>query len=587
MKKFLAFMLCFLIVSCSSVTVFASGTAIADGTVLYSATFDGSTNAPKNLEDAGLALCEAQSSFKAEIGKSGLLSVSQSDKYSNIGFKEDVVGNLDTYTMQVTFRWVDPFTNAAAGINPCVGGYDSVNNTRSAINATNVRFNSYRTDITATSASAKSGQPMVEYYGHLDKTVYDAWKPEANAYDSIPGNWVTVSVEVSEGALGKVTVAVVGLEPVIFEKPADVGADNLVIPDGNPYLRFGNAFKLEIYDIRLVAGINVQNMQTPTLPARPTLQTGSSAEVDTGNVLYYQRFNKAFGLTRLNATGLMAYSDMDARVTIDEDGYLKVDNATGAKNYKNTIKLPDVVPDGLASYTWEMKFRYISSQNHGCITPSWGENGTSTKLGLALRYNQNGKFDNVATSATDPVNSNAVASWLADDFGAGSWINMKIAVKDGFLYTITITVDDKYSGQQITWSTDSPEYSSLIPFDEEMIIRVGPETVAQFASIRVVEGVDYTEYKGDYATTSYSGHADSAAVEEKEDVQGPTVNEQKPPVQQQKPNNDTVAAPEAESETETTEEKKGCGGFATSSVAVMGVMTAICGAMLIKRKKKE
>lgn len=584
MKKILAFILCCLIVSCSAVTVFASGTVIADGTVLYSATFDGSANAPKNLEDAGLVLCEAHSSFTAEINENGGLSIAQREKYSNIGFKNDVVGDVNTYTMQVTFRWTDPFTNAAAGINPCVGGYDSTNNSRTALNATNVRFNSYREDITNTSATAKSGQPMVEYYGKLDTTVYETWKPEANAYDQIPGNWVTVSVEVNGGDLGKVTVAVVGIEAVSFEAPLV----DTAIPDGNPYLRFGNAFELEIYDIRLVAGINVQNMQTPTLPARPTLQTGSATEVDTGNVLYYQKFNKAFGLAGLNATGLMAYSDMAERVTIDESGYLKVDNATGEKNYKNMIKLPDVVPDGLASYTWEMKFRYISSQNHGCITPSWGENGTSTKLGLALRYNQTGKFDNVATSNTEPVNSNAVAAWLADEFGAGGWINMKIAVKDGFLYNVSITVDDKYSGQQITWSTDSPEYSTLIPFNEAMIFRVGPETVAQFEIIRVVEGVDYTEYKGDYATTSYSGHADSAAVEEEKDVQGPTVNEQAPPpAQQQKPNSDTVAATEAESETVAVEEKKGCGSFAGSAITVIGVTLATCGVALVKRKKKE
>lgn len=584
MKKILAFILCFLIVSCSAIPAFASGTAVADGTVLYSATFDGSTNAPKNLDDAELVPCQAQSSFSATVNASGGLTVSQTSGYSNLGFKNDVVGDLDTYTMQVTFRWVDPFTNAAAGINPCVAGYDSVNNTRTAINATNVRFNTYRADMTNTSSSAKSGQPMVEYYGVLDKTVYDAWKPEANAYDSIPGNWVTVSVEVEGGVLGKFSVAVEGITTIEFEAPLV----ETEIPAGNPYIRFGNALELEIYDIRVVAGADVQNMQTPTLPARPTLQTGQASSVNSGNVLYYQRFNEAFNMSSLNSTGLLAFSDMSERVTIDEDGYLRVDNATGEKNYKNMIKLPDVIPDGLATYTWEIKFRYISSQNHGCITPSWGENGKSTKLGLALRYNQNGKFDNVATSATEPVNNNAVAAWLADDFGAGGWVNMKIAVKDGFLYNVSITVDDKYSGQQITWSTDSPEYSTLIPFNEAMIFRVGPETVAQFEIIRVVEGVDYTEYKGDYATTSYSGHADSAAVEEEKDVQGPTVNEQAPPpAQQQKPNSDTVAATEAESETVAVEEKKGCGSFAGSAITVIGVTLATCGVALVKRKKKE
>ena len=367
MKKILAFILCFLIVSCSAIPAFASGRAVADGTVLYSATFDGSTNAPKNLDDAELVPCQAQSSFSATVNANGGLTVSQTSGYSNLGFKNDVVGDLDTYTMQVTFRWVDPFTNAAAGINPCVGGYDSVNNTRTAINATNVRFNSYRADMTNTSSSAKSGQPMVEYYGVLDKTVYNAWKPEANAYDSIPGNWVTVSVEVEGGELGKFYVAVEGITTPEFEAPL-VETER---PAGNPYIRFGNAFELEIYDIRLVAGVNVQNMQTPILPTRPTLQTGSSTDVNDGNVLYYQRFNEAFGMSGLNPTGLKVFNGMSERVTIDDDGYLRVDNATGEKNYKNMIKLPDVIPDGLATYTWEMKFRYISSQNHGCITPSW------------------------------------------------------------------------------------------------------------------------------------------------------------------------------------------------------------------------
>ena len=583
MKKVLALILCLLIVSCSAVTVFANEAPIADGTVLYSATFDGSASAPKSIDDAGLVPCKEQASFNAVVNENGSLTVSQNGGYSNLGFKNDVVGDLDTYTMQVTFRWVDPFTNAAAGINPCVAGYDSVKNERTAINATNVRFNTYRADMTNTDSSAKAGQPMVEYYGLLDKSVYNAWKPEANAYDSIPGNWITISVEVDDGELGKFTVAVAGFGTTEFEAPLV----ETTVPDGNPYLRFGNAFELEIYDIRLFAGVNVQNMQTPTPPARPTLQTGSSTSTSAGNVLYYQRFNEAFDMSGLNSTGLLVFSDVADSVTIDEDGYLKIDNATGDKKYRSMVKLPDVLPEGLATYTLELKFRYISSLNHGGITPSWGENGTSVKLGLNLRYNQNGKFDNVATA--EPVNSNAVAAWLADDFGPGGWVNMKVAVKDGFLYNITVTVDDKYSGQQITWTTDSPEYSSLIPFDQQMILRVGPETVAQFASIRLVEGVDYTEYTGDYATTSYSGHSDSLVVEEEtSDIKGPTVNEQAPPTQQQTPTKDTEAATtDSEAQTTAEEENTGCGGFAVSSVAVIGAVSAICSTALIKRKKKE
>ena len=139
---------------------------------------------------------------------------------------------------------------------------------------------------------------------------------------------------------------------------------------------------------------------------------------------------------------------MADRVSIDEEGYLRVDNATSERTYKNMLKLPDVIKEGLATYTWEVKFRYISSLNHGCIIPAWGESGSSVTLGLALRYNQNGKFDNVATE--EPVDSNAMATWLADEFGAGGWINMKIAVKDGFLDSVSIAVEDKYSGQQIT-----------------------------------------------------------------------------------------------------------------------------------------
>ena len=86
MKKVLALILCLLIVSCSAVTVFANEAPIADGTVLYSATFDGSASAPKSIDDAGLVPCKEQASFNAVVNENVSLTVSQNGGYSNLGF---------------------------------------------------------------------------------------------------------------------------------------------------------------------------------------------------------------------------------------------------------------------------------------------------------------------------------------------------------------------------------------------------------------------------------------------------------------------------------------------------------------------
>ena len=583
MKKILAFTLCVIMVLCSAVTVFANGT-VEDGTVLYSATFDGKQGSPKSLEEAGLELYQAQATFSAVVDEeSGLLSITETaGGRSNIAWKNDVVGDVTTYTMQMTFRWNGTNILNGAEMNAVVSGYVRAENDgeTTQLNKIDPTMLYYKTNANAN----------VKGYGDLSAEATAAWKPEANVHDDIPGNWTTITIEVNEGKLGKYTVAVVGADPVIFEAPTG-DYENYTIPEGNPFIRMGaKTFGAEIYDLRIVKGIN-QNVQPPELPARPTLQTGAAVEVNTGNVLYYQRFNKAFNMTDLNSTGLSVFSEAEGYVSIDEDGYLFVNNATGAKAYKNTFKIPDVIPDGLATFTWESKFRYtqVNDNSTGGMNFTWLNEATNARVGLFLRYSANGKFDNVAE--TEPIDASVAAAWMAD-YGVGGWVTMKIAIKDGALYKVTISVEDIYSGQELIWETTSPELTSILPIQDSMIFRFGKETAAQFAYLRIVEGVDYTEYKGEYATKSYSGHEDSAAVEEEEEIDIPTVNDQKPIDNGNKDNQnetkDTENVTESnEIETEPVSENKGCGGFATSAVAVMGVMTAVCGATLVKRKKDE
>ncbi len=574
MKKILAFTLCLVMVLCSAVTVFAD-TSAADGTVLYSATFDGKQGSPKSLDEAGLELYQAQTTFSAEINEDGHLFVKESaGGRSNIAWKNDVVGDVDTYTMQMTFRWSGTNVLNDAEMNAVVSGYvraESEGET-TVLNKIDPTMLYYKT----------SGNATVKGYGELSAEATAAWKPEANTVDDIPGNWTTITIEVNQGKLGKYTVAVVGAEPVVFEAPTGQ-YENYEIPEGNPFIRMGaKTFGAEIYDLRIVKGVGV-DMQTPTLPERPTLQTGEEITANDGNVLYYQRFNKAFNMTDLDSSGLLAYDDAKTNISIDENGYLFVDNV-GNKAYKNMFKLPDVVPNGLASFTWETKFRYteVNDNSTGGLNFTWIDDA-GTRVGFFLRYNAAGKFDSIAT-----VDANVAAAWMAD-YGVGGWTTVKIAVKDGALYKVSISVVDVLSGQELTWETDAPEHNSILPINDSIAFRFGKDTAAQFEYIRIVEGVDYTEYKGEYATKSYSGHEDSAAVEDEDNsnIDVPTVNDQKPVGNGNKDTTQVTEPVTENSETEAVEETKGCGGFASSTIAVMGVMTVICGATLIKRKKKE
>lgn len=574
MKKILAFTLCLVMILCAAMPIFADD--VANGTILYSATFDGKEGSPKSLEEAGLELFQATTTLVVEFNEDGHLFVKETaGGRSNIAWKNDVVGDVDTYTMQMTFRWSGTNVLSGAEMNPVVSGYVRAENEgeTSTLNKIDPTMIAYKT----------SGNATVKGYGDISAEASKAWMTEANATDDIPGNWTTITIEVNQGKLGKYTVAVVGAEPVVFEAPTA----EFSIPEGNPFIRMGaKTFGAEIYDLRIVKGIGV-DMKTPTLPARPTLQQGTVVEANDGNVLYYQKFNKGFNMTDVNSTGLSVFDDAKPYVSIDENGYLFVNNVTGKKAYKNMFKLPDVVPEGLAEFTWETKFRYteVNDNSTGGMNFMW-INDADERVGFFLRYSAAGKFDSVAT-----VDANVAAAWMAD-YGVGGWTTVKIAVKDAKLYKVSITVEDVLSGQELTWETDAPEYVSVLPISGHIAFRFGKESAAQFDYIRLVEGVDYTEYKGEYATKSYSGHLDSAAVEDEDDsdIDIPTVNDQKPPVQQ-KPDDTTEtqnnnAAP-VESDTTDTEKESGCGGFANTSVAFMGVAIVGLAACVAKRKREE
>ena len=126
----------------------------------------------------------------------------------------------------------------------------------------------------------------------------------------------------------------------------------------------------------------------------------------------------------------------------------------------------------------------------------------------------------------------------------------------------------------LTWSTDAPEYQQLLPDDDMLYIRQCQAAV-QFKSLRIVEGVDYTEYTGEYATKSYSGHDDPIETTEDDPTEDtePTIDSETTEDSQGSVEGTTGAADSGEAE------KKGCKGAITTlpfvSILALGSFVAL------------
>ena len=331
------------------------------------------------------------------------------------------------------------------------------------------------------------------------------------------------------------------------------------------------------------------------LPLTMFTSFAAGTEVESGNVLYYQRFNKAYTDLTVEKAGIVDIPHEDYKpevdyTVIDESGYLKVDQ-NGFGKSQDIATLPDVIPDSLESYTLETKFRFgPGSSGNSNMQIKFG-NGETGSQSIVLRYGetQSGEFLRVGF-----VNMEVVSAWQKGDNEYGDWVTLKVAIKDGCLYKVSVDCGEA------SWTTTDCEYKEKIPTGQ-VLLRQMYGTV-EYQHIRIVEGVDYTEYKGQYATTSYSGHTDAQAgpddeiekPDEGEDtlpsIGGNTGNGEETAGNNTNNNTDTKAPetsskPESESEA-APEEKKGCGGSIAFAGVAMIVATGAC-AVVVGRKRKD
>lgn len=214
--------------------------------------------------------------------------------------------------------------------------------------------------------------------------------------------------------------------------------------------------------------------------------SASLASFESGHVFYYQHFDKNVDL---KATGITLADNADVNFIMAIDsytGYLST-HSIGAPDYQKFI-LPDVLPHNVTTFSVEVRFCFTdpATYRQGGLVVGFGEGNTRTDCNL--RYNlNNGQFDRFGTL------SNA-SQWIM-----GDWVNLKVMIKDGIFYQATVQVDGN-EAVTLTSTTNTPANPGQIFF---MINRAGID----FEYIRVVAGIDYTSYSGEYADKSYSGNA--------------------------------------------------------------------------------
>ena len=310
--------------------------------------------------------------------------------------------------------------------------------------------------------------------------------------------------------------------------------------------------------------------------------SASQGAYDSGYVFYYQHFDKDVDL---NATGLTKASNTDVNFIMAIDsytGYLST-HSIGAPDYQKFI-LPDILPYEVTTFSVEVRFCFTdpATYRQGGLVVGFGEGGTRTDCNL--RYNLNGQFDKFGTL------SNA-SQWVM-----GEWVNMKVMIKDGIFYQATVQVDGK-EAVTLTSTTNTPANPGKIFF---MVNRAGID----FEYIRVVAGIDYTSYSGEYANTSYSGNqapaettaADTTTVAPETtttpvETTTVAVETTTAPVETTTEAVVTTATPEttvAQAETTapavTTEAPATTGGCGGSITAIVGII-AIAGIVVLKKKQ--
>ena len=332
-----------------------------------------------------------------------------------------------------------------------------------------------------------AGTSRVDGYGNLDKNVVRNWKATVNTDgDKIPGKWVTVTMQVVNNKAGKLTVNVAGVPEVVFETPAASHAEKVL--QDKLFLQF-NRVNVEIYDYRVVAGVNV-GTGAPAQPANPAnavlpVEPVPAGAAESGEVLYYQRFGSNYGAT-LGNIGLSFPTPNHA--SVNENGYLTADSV--GQGSRTIGFLPVALSSELGSYTLECTFRFFNSATYkqGCMILGLGGVNVEMKREWDSTFGATGGKKN---------------NWSIDpDTGVGKWVALKLKVNGNELTSVEVTASGEtlvYSGETLTQPTKT------IPTSGNIALACYHAGV-QIRSVRLVSGVDYTQLAGENAHKSYSGY---------------------------------------------------------------------------------
>ena len=501
MKKILAFILCItMVIPCAMLSTFAQeSNTIESGKVLYYQTF-GESFKGNTLADAGMTNVTTTDGVTAIDETSGYLSSKvTSGKKTSIVTLPDVLPH-QTYTIELTFRFKKNNSGVARGNAHILVGfdYDNFSDTNSGTGRAGMIYSKdgYYYDGSNTKFTKSTG---------LDD-VLDAW-----AVNGEYGEWATMTVAVKDDILYKMTLS---CGNTTWES-TDVIADyeNLELNSNILYI-YNYQAGLDFSSIRVVEGVDYTEYtgKYADQPGYDIYVEPSEPEYtgERGEVLYQQVFAAGNGVDSFAKAGLEKGTPTNGDCYIDKNsGYLMTD---AVNNRVDTmVILPDVLTQDTYTVEIVFRFRYRNTNDKrasaGIVLGFNGENPIySGETNQAPKTTEmlTVKYDNFSSWSFDTTVSNdelvAVENeWLmGENDTCGDWIKMTVAVRYDKLYKMSLSCN----GQ--TWESDVPTAKDVLNTTQLYIANY--QAGLDISSIKVVEGVDYTEndIHGQFATKSYS-----------------------------------------------------------------------------------
>ena len=213
-----------------------------------------------------------------------------------------------------------------------------------------------------------------------------------------------------------------------------------------------------------------------------------------GHVFYNQDFKNTVHSIEDAGLTLDPKNNAKYRCFINNNGYLDARSMDGdAPLGYNRFILPDVVPADISTFTVEATFRFTNPEcyNHGGMIFGFGY-GSDKPQDCNIRYNNDGKFDKFGDKALSKVSSQLLAS----KNGPSKWITAKVSIEN---YQISQAIVIVEGNEPITLEALEPK-TTVNP--GRLFIMQG-YTDVEISSIKVVNGMNYSTYSGEYATKFY------------------------------------------------------------------------------------